>query len=156
MIDFAEIDADKDVVCRRLLASLPEWFGIPEAIDAYAAAVRSLPMLGARADGAVIGFLALKFHTEAAAEAYVVAVDRAWHRQGVGTGLFRAAEAMASARGCRFLTVKTVAGAGDPADPHYGATRRFYQALGFLPIEVFPTLWDRHNPCLMLLKPIAG
>jgi hypothetical protein len=32
------------------------------------------------------------------------------------------------------------------------ATRLFYEAIGFLPIEVFPTLWDPWNPRLLMLK----
>ena len=39
-------------------------------------------------------------------------------------------------------------------DPNYAATRHFYEALGFLPVEVFPTLWDARNPCLLMVKPL--
>ena len=85
-------------------------------------------MLVARmADGEVAGFLALKFHTAVAAEAYVLGVRREWHRKGVGKALFAAAEEMAGLRGCRYLTVKTLA-ASHP-DPNYRNTR-LYEALG--------------------------
>ena len=55
-------------------------------------------------------------------------------------------------RGVRFLTVKTVA--ASPDDLIYGATRKLYDALGFLPVEVFPTLSFALNPRLMMIKPL--
>ena len=36
-------------------------------------------------------------------------------------------------------------------DPNYARTRLFYEAIGFLPIEEFPTLWGPENPCLLML-----
>jgi ribosomal protein S18 acetylase RimI-like enzyme len=154
MIDVVEVTRDKSSICRRILLSLPEWFGIPEAIESYAADVESLLMVGALLDAEVIGFLAVRFHTKTAAEAYVLAVRREWHRTGIGRSLFDKAEAMAAARGARFMTVTTIA--ATVPDPHYTATRRFYEAIGFLPIEIFPTLWGPHNPCLLMLKPLHG
>lgn len=29
----------------------------------------------------------------------------------------------------------------------YDDTNRFYRSLGFKEFEIFPTLWDEHNPC---------
>lgn len=49
-----------------------------------------------------------------------------------------------------FLQVKTVDGASE--DEYYKKTRLFYEAQGFKKLEVFPTLWDEHNPCLLLVK----
>lgn len=152
-IEIVELDGGKSEICREILESLPDWFGIPEAVDDYTAAVEGMPMLAGRVDGRVVGFLSLKFHTAAAAEAFVLAVRRDWHRRGVGRALFAAAEKLAAMRGVKFLTVKTVA-SGD--DPHYGATRLFYQSIGFLPIEIFPTLWDERDPCLLMLKPLGA
>lgn len=147
----SELTKNKSDVCRDILAALPQWFGIPESVHAYVAAVGDLPMLAAKtANDEVIGFLALKLHTASAAEAFVLGVHPAWHRRGVGTKLFHAAFETARSRGARYLTVKTLA-ASHP-DPHYRATRLFYEALGFEPIEVFPTLWDERNPCLLMLK----
>jgi hypothetical protein len=39
-------------------------------------------------------------------------------------------------------------------DPVYGGTRRFYEAVGFMPVEIFPKLWHEHAPCLLTLKPL--
>jgi XTP/dITP diphosphohydrolase len=46
--------------------------------------------------------------------------------------------------------VKTLAqSAGDRL---YARTHRFYAAQGFVPLEVFPTLWNEDNPCLLMAK----
>lgn len=50
------------------------------------------------------------------------------------------------------LTVKTLA--PSHPDPHYAATRSFYEAMNFLPIELFPTLWGPANPCLLMARVI--
>jgi GNAT superfamily N-acetyltransferase len=146
-----ELNEQKSETCRKILESLPEWFGIPEAIDAYAKGVADLPVLVAKdQSGLVIGFIALKPQTSSAVEAYVLGVRREWHRKGCGHLLFEAAERMARKLGAKFLTVKTLADTN--SDPHYQATRLFYEAIGFDPIEVFPTLWSPKNPCLLMAK----
>jgi ribosomal protein S18 acetylase RimI-like enzyme len=148
-----EIQEGKGNVCRDVLSDLPEWFGIPEAVDAYVRDVNDLPMFGYVDGGSVIGFLSLKLHTEFAAEAYVLGVKRAWHRRGVGGCLFWRAEQMLRARRFAYLTVKTVADVS-PSNA-YAATRNFYEAIGFSPVEVFPTLWGPGNPCLFMIKNIS-
>lgn len=55
-------------------------------------------------------------------------------------------------RGLRFLTVKTLA--SSHPDQNYAATRRFYEAIDFLPLEVLPTLWGTENPCLLMIRPL--
>jgi GNAT superfamily N-acetyltransferase len=146
-----ELHEQKSETCRTILASLPEWFGIPEAIDAYAKAVADLPMIVAKDQaGLVVGFIVLKPQTSSAVEAYVLGIRREWHRKGCGHLLFEVAERMARKLGARFLTVKTLA--ATKSDPHYQATRLFYEAIGFEPIEVFPTLWSPENPCLLMAK----
>jgi len=42
-----------------------------------------------------------------------------------------------------------------PVSPGYAATRRFYEAIAFEPIEVFPALWGPDNPCLLMLKGLS-
>jgi hypothetical protein len=55
-------------------------------------------------------------------------------------------------QGIRFLTVKTLSPSND--DPNYARTRLFYEAVGFFPIEEFPTLWGPENPCVFMLRPL--
>ena len=146
-----ELKEQKSETCRKILESLPEWFGIPEATDAYVKGVVDLPMLVAKdQSGLIVGFIALKPQTSSAIEAYVLGIRPEWHRKGCGYLLFEAAENMARELGAKVLTVKTLAETNP--NPHYRATRLFYEAMGFDPIEVFPTLWSPENPCLLMAK----
>jgi ribosomal protein S18 acetylase RimI-like enzyme len=98
------------------------------------------------------GFLSIKEHFPHAAEIYVMGVAARFHRQGCGRALMAAAEAYLRAQGVEYLQVKTLS----PAHPdrYYVLTREFYAAMGFRPLEEFPTLWGEANPCLLLVKGI--
>ena len=155
MFEISQLDHGKGKLCREILKSLPEWFGILEAIDAYVEGVEGQPMLICKemSKGSIVGFLSLYFHTPVAAEVYVLGVRREWHRHGCGKMLVEAAVKLVQTRGVRFLTVKTLA-ATNP-DPNYTLTRLFYEKIGFLPIEVFPSLWGPQNPCLLMIKSLS-
>ena len=145
----------RGAICREMLEALPEWFGIPASVDAYVAAADRLPMFACfEPAGDVVGFVSVKTHTPAAAEVYVLGVKRAWHRRGIGRALIQAAAQFAHCRGAWFLTVKTLSPSNP--DPNYAATRRFYEAMGFVPIEEFPMLWNSDNPCLLMLRPLVS
>ena len=58
---------------------------------------------------------------------------------------------IAKENGYSFLQVKTVQMGKYES---YDATNRFYQALGFKELEVFPTLWDPWNPCQVYVMAI--
>jgi ribosomal protein S18 acetylase RimI-like enzyme len=66
--------------------------------------------------------------------------------------MLRHLEGRLAAGGVEFLQVKTLSGAHP--DPGYAATRAFYLAYGFRPLEEFPTLWDPSNPALQLIKAV--
>lgn len=137
-------------VCAPILRSLPEWFGIEEATVQYIEDTNKLPTWLARAGGEAVGFLAIRQHSEVAAEIHVMGVQPGMHRQGVGRALVRAAEADLRGKGVEYLQVKTLS----PAHPdkNYAKTRRFYLAMGFKPLEEFADLWGEANPCLQMVK----
>jgi ribosomal protein S18 acetylase RimI-like enzyme len=149
-VQVTEIYDGKADLGREVLDDLPEWFGIPDAKAAYVAASSDMPMLGCYSGHEPTGFLSLKRHTAFAAEIYVMGVKRRFHRRGIGRALVDAALKYGGREGVRFLTVKTLA--PSHPDPHYAATRKFYEAAGFLPVEVFPTLWGSSNPCLLMVR----
>lgn len=151
-LHISEVTEGQEIICRQILDDLPEWFGIPEAKSAYITASAKLPMLAANFKDETVGFVSLKHHTDFAAELYLVGVKRRFHRHGIGRRLIRVAENFAKTNRLTFLTVKTLA-ASKP-DPGYASTRKFYEAVGFVPIEVFPTLWDAANPCLLMIKAV--
>lgn len=140
-------------VVERLLADLPEWFGIPEAVQGYVADARTLPALLAINDaGEPIGVLVHRRHFKESVEIHVMAVARRWHRRGVGRALVDALVALTAADGVQLISVKTL-GPSHP-DAGYADTRRFYCACGFLAVEELLELWDEANPCLLMVKPL--
>ncbi len=96
--------------------------------------------------------MSLKRHTPRAAEIYVMGVRRELHRQGIGRALVAAAEAWCRESGVEFLHVKTLGSSHH--DEGYAATRRFYEAVGFVPVEELTGLWEKGQPTLLLVKRI--
>jgi GNAT superfamily N-acetyltransferase len=142
----------------RLLRSLPEWFGIESSITEYVDSARRLPAYLAwprnasqlpETKGQPAGVLLGVRHFPWSAEIYLMAVDRAVHRQGAGRALVEAFEADLATDQVEFLQVKTL-GPARP-DEGYGRTRQFYLQLGFRPLEEIHDLWPE-NPCLIMVK----
>lgn len=137
-------------VVESLLRSLPAWFGIEAAIEEYVtAAARLTTYLARTADGTPVGVLLVERHFPGAAELYLMAVDPAHHRTGIGRALIAAAEADLAADGVRLVQVKTL-GPSRP-DANYARTRRFYEACGYQLLEELHGLWG-DNPCLTMVK----
>ena len=141
--------AERSRIAEHVLRDLPEWFGIEDATRGYIEEAARLTTLAAGEDG----FLSLKQHTLRSAEIWVMGVRRARHRSGIGRALVRAAEAWCATHGIEYLQVKTLAPARE--DHNYAGTREFYESVGFVPLEVFPELWDPANPALQLVKRVA-
>ena len=140
----------KAAVCGSVLQSLPEWFGIASALAEYVNQVRDMPFYAVLDGESAVGFVALKVHNADTAEVFVMGVRKPYHRQGIGRALIGRCEAYCRANGQTFLTVKTLDTSRE--DDGYQRTRLFYQAVGFLPLEVFPLLWGEGNPCLLMAK----
>ncbi len=139
---------EKAAICESILRALPDWFGIEESLVQYVADSKELPCYAAFDGDVPVGFVSLWQHTPYAAEVHVMGVLEAYHRQGVGRALVRRCIDACHTDGIEFLTVKTLDSAHP--DPGYANTRRFYTAMGFRPLEIFPTLWGEENPCLLM------
>ena len=149
----------------RILRALPGWFGIESALRDYVRAADELDTLVAvvarpacgghvheiRPDQ-VIGFVTLRETSEDALELHVMGVLPAWHRRGAGRALVERAASYARAEGFSLLHVKTLAPT-DP-DPGYAATRAFYAAAGFVPLEILSEVWGPDDPCLLMVRPL--
>ncbi|HEY2794100.1 MAG TPA: GNAT family N-acetyltransferase [Micromonosporaceae bacterium] len=152
-IDRVPASADLASATRRLLDSLPEWFGIAEANDSYVESATRLPGYLAVRDGEIAGLLLVNRHFAESAEVHLIAVAPQRHRDGAGRALVAAAEDDLRADGCQLLQVKTL-GPSRP-DAGYAKTRLFYLSVGFLPLEETLELWDE-NPCLIMVKPLLS
>jgi ribosomal protein S18 acetylase RimI-like enzyme len=138
----------------RILRSLPEWFGMEDALLDYVASAATLPSVAAvdEADGAVVGVCLVRHHTPVAAEIDLLAVLRDRHRQGIGRLLVDQVIRDVRSQGCALLQVKTF-GPSVPNEP-YERTRAFYEAIGFLPLEERTDIWGPENPCLISVLPL--
>ncbi len=143
----------KGALCEAVLRSLPDWFGIEEAVRQYALDIDRLPTFLVMDGDRALGFLSLKIHNEYSAELYVMGIRPEAQRQGIGRGLLGKAEAFLREQGIEYLQVKTL-GSSHP-DEHYAKTRAFYLAMGFRPIEEFFQTWNAENPCLVMVKKIS-
>jgi len=140
----------KAAVCEPILRSLPDWFGIEEAIVYYVTGIERLPtFLASNSDG-VVGFVSLKQHYPPSAEVYVIAVRQEVHRQGAGRALVERAQEWLRGQGVEYLQVKTLG--PSHSDAGYAKTRAFYAAVGFRPLEELTELWDERNPCLIMVQ----
>jgi len=143
-------DLDRAMDCEAILRSLPRWFGIEDALLMYARDSAIMPTFALADGNSLVGFLTLREHFPDAWDIHCVAIKADARGKGHGSRLLAHAEAWLTERGARFLQVKTVA-ATSPSTA-YAETREFYRRRGFTPLEVFPTLWNVHNPALQLIK----
>lgn len=152
VLTISEPQLGKGSVCAPILRALPQWFGIEEATQHYIDSVDKMPTFIAYQGEQAVGFVGIKQHYPRSAEVYVMGVLPTVHRQGAGRMLIAACEAWLKGEGVTFLQVKTLS----PAHPDegYKKTRAFYEGVGFVALEEFPTLWGERNPCLMLIKQV--
>ncbi|MDH3642704.1 MAG: GNAT family N-acetyltransferase [Gammaproteobacteria bacterium] len=149
--DFEEGDRTE---CARLLNELPEWFGIAEANAAYIDVLGTIPTAVALRKGQLLGFVALEQHNSRSVEIHVLAVNREYHNQGVGSALIAWSESRCSNMNVPWLHVKT-RGPSTP-DPDYARTRSFYRAKGFDPLFESLTHWGPEDAALILVKKLSA
>ncbi len=111
----------KGALCEAVLRSLPDWFGIEEAVRQYALDIDCLPTFLVMDGDRALGFLSVKIHNEYSAEVYVMGVRQEAQRQGIGRGLVGKAEAFLREQGIEYLQVKTLG--PSRLDEHYARTR---------------------------------
>jgi GNAT superfamily N-acetyltransferase len=149
-IRFRHLDTGSGPAARRILTTLPAWFGIQSSVDRYVMVADRSPTVMASLDDDDVGLLTTVQHSPHAAEIYVMGVLPKYHRQGIGTQLLAIAESDLGAQGMEYLQVKTLS--PTKPDEGYAKTRAFYSANGFRSLEEFPTLWDPGNPALQMVK----
>lgn len=140
--------------CEAVLRSLPLWFGIEHALLAYVDATTTMPTFALEESQRIVGFLTLREHFPAAWEIHCMAIAADARGKGHGSALLAHAEAWLVEQGGEFLQVKTVAATS--SSPEYAQTRKFYEARGFTPLEIFPELWDARNPALQFIKRLGA
>lgn len=156
MISIITVDSpqEKSEICNAVLRALPDWFGIESSVVEYTRNVQPLPFWAALDAGRPVGFVALLAHNAYTAEVFVTGILPGYHRRGIGRRLIACCEDFCRERQMTYLTVKTLDESRE--DSYYEKTRRFYFAMGFRPLEVFPMHWDDANPCLFMAKYLSA
>ncbi|MBQ6105416.1 MAG: GNAT family N-acetyltransferase [Lachnospiraceae bacterium] len=135
---------EKQVIARKVLEALTDWFEIEESREEYISRCVDWTFLAAIEEGKAVGFLCLKETGKATVELAVMGVLKEYHRSGLGRQLVENAKKAARSEGYEFMQVKTVK-MGVYED--YDRTNHFYISCGFKELEVFPLYWDEANPC---------
>ena len=149
----ASADAE---ACDAVVASLPYHFGDPAGRAECSRAVREQEGLVALEGDVVAGFLTLVRHDPRSAEISWMAVHADRRRRGHGRALVDEAARRLAGDGVRLLCVLTLGpSAVERRDAdNYADTRRFYDALGFVPLREL-RLEGWNSPALMLARPLA-
>lgn len=153
IIEVLEKEA-KSEICKQILIALSLWFNIPQAVNDYINQVQEMPFYACFLGRRAVGFIAIKQHNSDTAEVYVMGVLSEYHRQGLGTRLINEAVKLGVNTNRKFLTVKTLA--EFHLDESYANTRKFYRALGFMPLEINTEIWGKTSSCLLMVKPLAN
>ena len=151
-VRFIADKTEKKSISSKILHTLPAWFGIPEATANYIEQSAEMPYIAAFDGNDPIGFLTINETSHAAAEIYVMAVLPQYHRKGTGKALINSCVTYCKDKGYTLLHVKTLD--SSHPDEGYEKTRRFYTAMGFLPLETMKELWGEDNLCLVMVKPL--
>ncbi len=138
-------------VCRSITATLPEWFGIPDANKRYEQGMQDKTSFAARLDNDYVGMLTLEFPHPNNANIYWMAVKKDYHAKGIGKQLLTAVMDHCVKNGCSSLTVETLS--PKQADPHYSNTFQFYKKSGFQPLFELYT-YGPDNLMVYMLKPL--
>ena len=142
--------AEKSRICKEIIESLPNWFGLEAASQEYIKRSADTDFYAAYRSDKEVGFFSIVSHFPKTSEIYVCGVLPDFHRKGIGRKLLRAVEEDLSKKKKKFLTVKTLS--SSHPDKGYAKTREFYKACGFVPVEEFKELWSKEHPCLFMVK----
>mgnify|MGYP002801666585 FL=1 len=152
MVEIIEQEEEKMRISAAVLASLPEWFGIPESTAVYVQECREYPFCADICSGIPRGFITLKETSPYTAEIYVMGVRKEYHRMGIGHKLFERFYDYVQKRGYLFIQVKTVK---EGRCPEYDVSNAFYKSLGFREFECIDTLWESSNPCQIYIMAVT-
>lgn len=135
-----------------ILRKLPEWFDIEEAIVEYVEGVKDTKFYVAYDSEKPIGFISIKHNNEYTSEIYVIGVLKEYQGKHIGKSLVEVANNTLADIGTKFLQVKTLGPSN--SNKYYADTRKFYEGVGFYPLEEIKELWDEINICLIMIKNI--
>lgn len=119
-------------LCQAITATLPEWFGIPEANERYSQGMVSRISFAAFEYDECLGMITVEMPFPNNANIYWMGVKKQYRSKHIGQKLLRVAENYCAAHGCFSLTVETLS--PRQHDKYYIDTYHFYERQGFKPL----------------------
>jgi ribosomal protein S18 acetylase RimI-like enzyme len=137
--------------CIEVLASLPEWFGYPNALESARDAIAVQRGFVALEDERVVGFVVTSPVAEETIEITYLAVHADCRGKGLGRALVHAVRNAAIDDGFSYVSLLTL-GPSSPSE-HYAQTRSFYRRLGFAGAkELHITEWGGAPALVMVAR----
>ena len=140
----------KQEYTKLILEKLPEWFGNEKSIQDYINTVCDYPFWAAFHSDNCIGFFSGKIHYSRTGDIYVCGIDPNYHGKGIGTLLYKKMEDYFVENNCEYIIVKTLSEMSN-YEP-YLKTKEFYTKMGFKELLTLTEIWDKENPCLIMIK----
>ncbi len=148
MVQYISDKKQKEKIALDVLHSPPNWFPSPAIDQIMGKEQKDLPFWGYEEKGNYLGFLFWKGKVKHTAEIYVIGLLPDYQRKRIGTALFQEICIYAKEQEYKFLQVQTIDNGWYEI---YNHAQFFYEKTGHCKLEVFPTLWDEMNPCLMMV-----
>jgi Xaa-Pro aminopeptidase len=152
-IDIVEISSDDaSNLCKSIMNTLPEYFGIPNANERYIEGVKSNYNFAAKVDNNYCGMISVELTHQANANIYWLGVDK----QGIGvaTQLINHIVKFAIKKGIKTLTVETPS--PDEADDNYLKTYNFYESSGFTHVFSLKPEGYNHEMAYMVMSNLTS
>lgn len=135
--------------CIEVVASLPQWFGYPGALDDVGNAVQTQRGFVATDDGRVVAFVTTLGNFAESLEISYLAVHAQHRRCGLGRRLVREVAILCDLQGIEFISLLTLGPSA--GNPHYEETVAFYRALGFARMkEIHLVEWGGASSLVMV------
>ena len=135
-----------------ILRKLPEWFGNEKSLVEYINTVKNKHFFAAFDNENCIGFFSGKIHYNRTGDLYVLGIDPNYHGIGIGTLLYKELEKYFIDKKCEYIIVKTLSEVAEYKP--YLKTKEFYKKMGFKELITLTEMWDKENPCLIMIKNI--
>jgi len=141
---------EKQIIAKDVLRDLPEWFGIEESTKEYIQGVKDKVFFAAYDNEEHVGFFCLRKENDDVLDLYVLGIKKKYHRKGIGKALQMRVEEYAKDKDYQYLMVLTLA--EKARDDGYLRTRQFYLDMGFIDFYQKDDLFDKDNPCQIMMK----
>lgn len=142
-------EKEKKRIAKNVLSQLKPWFYKTAQIE-YSKETANKNFFAISNEKEIIGFVSVQSNNQYTAEIHVMGILKRYHNQGAGESAIKKISQKLKGEKYQILIVKTLS--EKVKYKPYEKTRNFYCKCGFIPIGVFEEIWDKRNPCLIMIK----